>query len=76
MGLGETLCKKVIETASAEGAPELQLVVNADNRAAVALYSKLGFAHKPVPEMDAQFARDRLAFGHLRMVMSKRLTQS
>ena len=76
MGLGEDLCNQVIETARAEGAPELSLVVNADNDAAIGLYSKLGFTRKPVPELDAQFERDRAAMRHLRMVMSKHLTQS
>jgi ribosomal protein S18 acetylase RimI-like enzyme len=74
MGLGETLCQRVIQQAQTEGAPELALLVVDSNHAAIALYRKLGFARKSVPELDALLERDREVHGWRRIVMSKYLT--
>ena len=71
MGLGESLCQRVIDLARQEGAGELSLVVHEHNQRAAALYRKLGFAAKDVPELDAQFEQERLARGRRRMVMTK-----
>jgi len=73
MGLGETLCQRVIDLARQDGAKELSLVVHEHNRRAAALYCKLGFEKRAVPELDAQFEQDVQARGRRRMVMSKAL---
>lgn len=71
MGLGEALCQKVIDLAQAEHAPELSLMVNTDNNAAIPLYCKLGFAGKKVPELEPQTRQPGMKSRH---VMSIHLT--
>lgn len=58
LGIGELLTHQVMTQAQREGAPELLLVVYADNAPAINLYRKLGFAHVAFPALDEQFVRE------------------
>ena len=71
MGIGESLCSKVIEKARDEGAEELLLIVRIDRYQAISLYRKLGFVIKTIPAMEEQLEKETLAYGYRRVVMSK-----
>ena len=73
MGIGESLCSRVIEKARAEGAEELLLNVRVDRHQAISLYRKLGFEIKTIPVMEVQLEKETLAYGYRREVMSKSL---
>jgi len=73
MGIGESLCSKVIERARAEGAEELLLIVRADRHQAISLYRQVGFEIKTIPAMEVQLEKGTLAYGYRRVVMSKSL---
>jgi len=71
MGIGESLCSRVIEKARDEGAEELWLIVRLDRYQALSLYRKLGFMIKTIPAMKEQLEKETLAYGYRRVVMSK-----
>jgi len=73
MGIGESLCSRVIEKARDEGAEELLLIVRVDRDQAISLYRKLGFVIKTIPVMEVQLEKETLAYGYRRVVMSKSL---
>jgi GNAT superfamily N-acetyltransferase len=75
-GLGEKLSQAVIERASAEGSPTLDLLVNEDNDRAIRLYLKLGFVRHTIEELEPRLEREREISGRRRIVMRKRLGNS
>lgn len=72
LGLGEALCRQIIERARAEGAEELRLLVNPQNRAAINLYKKLGFKPTVIPGLEEQLDDELKAIGRRWMAMSMR----
>jgi len=56
-GVGETLVRQAVVEAAALGADRLSLLVVADNRPALALYHKLGFAPMSLPALEAILAK-------------------
>jgi ribosomal protein S18 acetylase RimI-like enzyme len=74
MGVGETLTRRVIEQATAEGAPELFLNVDDDNRPALDLYRKLGFERVVLPVLEEEFIAEGQRNGRRRVTLRKRLS--
>lgn len=58
LGIGERLTRTVMMQAHEEGASELLLLVQDTNKAAIDLYTKLGFARCARPTLDRQLAED------------------
>jgi ribosomal protein S18 acetylase RimI-like enzyme len=73
LGVAEDLCWKVIERARNAGAKQLSLIVVEGNHPAIALYRKLGFEPRTIPELERQFEEERLLLDQRRKVMSKPL---
>ncbi|MBN1629043.1 MAG: GNAT family N-acetyltransferase [Thermoleophilia bacterium] len=73
LGMGEALTLRVIEEARSVGAPALLLAAYEDNRAAITLYSKLGFQHSVVDALEPQFEAEKRLHGRRRIVMRKDL---
>jgi len=67
------LSQAVIERASKEGAPTLDLLVYEDNVRAIRLYRKLGFEIHPIAELDPQSESERASTARRRVIMRKRL---
>jgi ribosomal protein S18 acetylase RimI-like enzyme len=72
-GIGEGLVRMALARASAEGALRLLLFVFDDNRAAIRLYQKLGFAPVSIPELDEQLAAEAQAGGRRRIILARPL---
>ena len=70
IGVGEALTREVLARAAACGAPELLIVVYADNTPALRLYGKLGFAPATVPALEAQLAAEVARTGRRRIALS------
>jgi ribosomal protein S18 acetylase RimI-like enzyme len=69
MGIGEMLSKKVIARSVEEGSKELSLTVREDNHRAIALYRKIGFQIKVIPEIEKQFEQERRDRGSSMILM-------
>lgn len=69
LGLGEALTLKVIEKAQDEGAEELHLFVFEDNRRAIMLYRKLGFAINRFPQVEEKLEEERKSCGGRRRIL-------
>ena len=52
LGIGQDLTKEVMARAKAEGAPELSVITNEDNRTALGLFHKLGFYVRRIQAFD------------------------
>ena len=65
LGVGAALSQAVLTRARAEGAPDLKLVVLADNTPAIRLYRKLGFEPYPLPAVEAPAGLRRLVLRKL-----------
>jgi GNAT superfamily N-acetyltransferase len=74
MGVGETLTRRVIEQATTEGAPELFLNVDDDNRPALDLYRKLGFERVVLPVLEEEFIAEGRKNGRRRVTLRKQLS--
>lgn len=72
-GLGMRLAFAVVEAAQTQGAARLLLVVDEDNRRAVELYEKLGFARIDFAPLRETLARLEAKRGVGRLVMAKEL---
>jgi len=73
LGVGQALSQAVIETARAEGAQTLDLLVFNDNSPAIQLYRKLGFEMHIIAELEPQLASECTPSGRRRVGMRKRL---
>jgi ribosomal protein S18 acetylase RimI-like enzyme len=69
MGLGEALSRAVIDEARRRGATELLLVVHEDQRRAVRLYLKLGFAGTVAPGLESLLQAEASRTGRRRRAM-------
>jgi GNAT superfamily N-acetyltransferase len=69
MGIGQELSQTVVERAREEGARELLLRVDEDNRAGVRLYRKLGFQMVTIPALEAQLEREWRETGRRSVVL-------
>jgi len=69
LGVGETLTREVLARAAACGAPELLIVVSADNTPALRLYDKLGFAPTTVPALESLLAAEAARTGRCRITL-------
>lgn len=74
MGIGEALTRRVIDQSRVEGASELCLCVFEDNRPAIALYRKLGFARVSLPAVEETLADDVEKYGRQRVPFVKSLS--
>jgi ribosomal protein S18 acetylase RimI-like enzyme len=67
-GIGEALIKIALQKAKEKGLTRIELTVRENNKAAIALYKKLGFLvegiHKNSVFIDSPYARDSLT-GHI-----------
>jgi hypothetical protein len=59
----------VLARAAACGAPELLIVVNADNTPALRLYGKLGFEPTTVPALEPHLAAEVATTGRRRIAL-------
>ncbi len=73
MGIGESLCRQVIDRAKADGLKELFLLVYEDNPPAINLYLKLGFERTRLPALQAQLDDELKKTGRRRVVMRRSL---
>lgn len=74
MNIGTMLSKEIINIALNKGAKEIFLRVRMNNKKAIALYHKLGFAKKKIPAFDeAQLEKERLNPEQRWIIMSKLL---
>lgn len=71
MGIGRELSMKVIEKADEEGAPELNLLVNEKNKAAISLYRQLKFEPVSIPGLEEQLDREYSETGSRRVPMKR-----
>jgi len=71
MGIGRELSMKVIEKADEEGAPELKLLVNEKNKAAISLYRQLTFEPVSIPGLEEQLDREYSETGSRRVPMKR-----
>lgn len=73
MGIGRELSMKVIEKGEEEGAPELKLLVNEKNKAAISLYRQLKFEPVSIPGLEEQLDREYSETGSRRVPMRRML---
>jgi ribosomal protein S18 acetylase RimI-like enzyme len=73
MGIGEALCRQVIDRAKANGLKELLLLVYDDNPPAINLYLKLGFEQTILPALQPQLDDELKKTGRRRVVMRRDL---
>lgn len=73
LGVGQALGQAVIETARAEDAQTLDLLVFNDNSPAIQLYRKLGFEMHVIAELEPQLVGESIPSGRRRVGMRKRL---
>lgn len=73
LGIGEKLTRCVIENAENIGVRELHLAVFEDDRRAINLYRKLGFAQVALPGLEPMFEAEKQQYGRRRIVMKKLL---
>jgi signal peptidase I len=73
MGIGEALCRQVIDRARADGIRELFLLVYDDNPPAINLYCKLGFERTGLPALQSQLDEEFENTGRRRVVMRRGL---
>lgn len=71
LGIGEKLTKCAIDSAKNKGDRELYLAVFEDNKTAISLYRKFGFAQLTVPALEPMFATEKQQYGHRRIVMKR-----
>ncbi len=76
LGVGEALSRQVMEMSRGEGAAGLSLLVHDDNRAAMALYAKLGFVPAVMPGLEEMLAGERAASGRRRIVLRHRFNEA
>ncbi len=69
MGIGRELSMKVIEKAEEESAPELKLLVNEKNKAAINLYRQLKFEPVSIPGLEEQLDQECSEIGSRRVAM-------
>jgi ribosomal protein S18 acetylase RimI-like enzyme len=72
LGVGKALSRQVMEMSRGEGAAELSLLVHSDNRVALAMYAKLGFAPAVIPGLEEMPAEGWVASGRRRLVLRHR----
>ena len=72
VGVGEALCRRLLNDARAQGISDIRLIVDADNVPAVRLYHKLGFERQHLPALDALLAEKSTA-GRVEIIMGRRL---
>jgi len=70
-GIGEGIMRMVMEKASGEGAPRLNLLVFEKNKAAGNLYRKMGFRQISIPELDKQLEEEVHKGQRRRIIMSR-----
>jgi signal peptidase I len=73
MGIGEALCRQVIDRAKADGLKELFLLVYDDNPPAINLYRRLGFEQTILPALQPQLDDELKKTGRRRVVMRRDL---
>lgn len=73
LGIGEALTCHVIERCRVLGSHALLLAVYEENRAATALYRKLGFKQVVIDVLEAPFDAEKRLCGRRRVVMRKEL---
>ena len=73
MGIGEKLCRTVMDKSRKEEAKGLSLLVNEYNHRAIRLYRKLGFEMRVIPALEKQLDDERRALGYRRVLMFARL---
>ena len=73
LGIGEMLCRAVIERSKEEGAQTLDLLVYDDNNRAIRLYRKLSFEMFTIIELEPQLKSEHEKTGRRRVVMRNRL---
>jgi GNAT superfamily N-acetyltransferase len=73
MGYGEKLTGYSIEEARIKGVQEVFLAVYEDNKRAINLYGKLGFAPVVLPPLEKMLAEEKMKTGRRRMIMKKQL---
>jgi signal peptidase I len=73
MGVGEALCRQVIDRAKADGLKELFLLVYDDNPPAINLYRKLGFERTRLPALQPLLDDELKKTGRRRVVMRRDL---
>lgn len=71
-GIGETLARRVIQTARDEGGGDLWLIVGETNLPAIHLYRKLGFVRAPVGGLEEQLLEEARISGRRRITMVNR----
>lgn len=71
LGIGETLTRAVMERARLAGAAVLSLLVMDDNRAAIALYGKLGFEQVGIETLEPTADEGERRTDRKRVVMRK-----
>lgn len=69
MGIGEELCRAVMEKSRKEEARGLSLLVSEDNHRAIRLYRKLGFKTRLIPALEKQLDDERRTLGYRRVLM-------
>ncbi|MDD4650674.1 MAG: GNAT family N-acetyltransferase [Methanothrix sp.] len=73
MGIGESLCRHLIDVAREDGIEELLLLVYEDNSPAINLYRKLGFKLTKLPDLQSKLDEELLMTGRRRIIMYQRL---
>ncbi len=73
LGIGEKLVRRCIEEAELKGASELLLVVYNDNKRAINLDRKLGFAPTILPALEPLLEEEKEKTGRRQIVMQKKL---
>lgn len=73
VGIGEKLTRSVIENAENRGVRELHLAVFEDDKRAINLYRKLGFAQVALPGLEPMFEAEKQQYGRRQIVMKKLL---
>jgi ribosomal protein S18 acetylase RimI-like enzyme len=71
LGIGKDITRHAIGHAENVGVQELHLAVFEDNRRAIRLYRKLGFARTVLPGLEPIFAAEKQQHGRRRIVMRK-----
>jgi L-amino acid N-acyltransferase YncA len=71
--VGEALTREVLARAAAVGAPELLLVVYADNTPALRLYERLGFEVTTVPTLEPVLTAEAARTGRRHVALRARL---
>jgi ribosomal protein S18 acetylase RimI-like enzyme len=74
LGIGEKLMRKAISEASMNGATEILLAVNADNRRAVQVYRKLGFSDVTLPGIEPLLIEEEAGGGRRQITMCTTMT--